>query len=83
VYERNLFVKIFTVLLLVLMSLMSVYLLTLALDHVIVRPRKLQPDTVGYSVGSAAPHVAPCCPSAGAICCCLGALSTRFPNVLL
>ena len=51
VYERNLFVKVFTVLLLLLMSIMSIYLLVLAIDHVMVRPRQLQPDTVGYSVG--------------------------------
>ena len=51
VYERNLFVKLFTVLILVLISVMSIYLLVLAIDHVMVRPRQLQPDTVGYSVG--------------------------------
>jgi hypothetical protein len=56
VYERSLFVKTFTVLLLVLMSVMSIYLLTLALDHVIVRPRQLQPDKVSYSVGKAVLH---------------------------
>ncbi len=50
VYERNLFVKIFTVLILSLIAIMSVFLLVLAVDHVMVRPRQLQPDTVGYSV---------------------------------
>ena len=30
---------------------MSIYLLVLSIDHVVFRPRQLEPDTVGYSVG--------------------------------
>jgi hypothetical protein len=33
------------------MWVMSTYLVVLSMDHVLIRPRELEPDTVGYSVG--------------------------------
>ena len=38
----------------VIMWVMSTYLVVLSLDHVLVRPRPLEPDTVGYSVSAGA-----------------------------
>lgn len=51
VYRRSYFVRFFAVLIVALMWIMSLYLVVLAVDHVLFRPRSLEPDTVGYSVG--------------------------------
>ncbi len=50
-YRRSAFTKIFAMAIVVCMWILSVYLFVLAVDHVIVRRRPLEPDTVGYSVG--------------------------------
>jgi hypothetical protein len=51
VYCRSSFVRFFAVMIVILMWIMSLYLLVLAVDHVLFRPRTLEPDTVGFSVG--------------------------------
>jgi hypothetical protein len=50
-YQRSAFVRIFTVMIMTFMWIMSIYLLVLSVDHVVFRPRTLEPDTVGFSVG--------------------------------
>ena len=50
-YCRSAFVRMFTIMIMVFMWIMSIFLLALSLDHVLIRPRSLEPDTVGYSVG--------------------------------
>jgi hypothetical protein len=50
-YRRSTFTKIFAIAIVVCMWILSIYLFVLAVDHVIVRRRPLEPDTVGYSVG--------------------------------
>jgi hypothetical protein len=50
-YRRSAFVRIFAIMIVVFMWILSIYLLALSIDHVVFRPRSLQPDTVGYSVG--------------------------------
>jgi hypothetical protein len=50
-YQRSAFTKVFAVALVVIMWVLSAYQFVLAVDHVIVRRRDLQPDTVGAAVG--------------------------------
>ncbi len=50
-YQRSNFTKIFAMFIVVTMWALSIYLLVLAVDHVIIRIRPLEADTVGYSVG--------------------------------
>ncbi len=50
-YRRSTFTQLFAMAIVVVMWILSVYLLVLAVDHVIVRRRPLEPDTVGYAVG--------------------------------
>jgi hypothetical protein len=50
-YRRSTFTQLFAVAIVIIMWILSIYLLVLAVDHVIVRRRPLEPDTVGYSVG--------------------------------
>jgi hypothetical protein len=50
-YCRSAFVRIFTIMIVVFMWILSIFLLALSIDHVVFRPRSLEPDTVGYSVG--------------------------------
>jgi hypothetical protein len=50
-YRRSTSTRMFAVCIVLCMWLLSAYLFVLAVDHVIVRRRPLQPDTVGFSVG--------------------------------
>jgi hypothetical protein len=50
-YRRSTFTRLFAVTIVVIMWVLSTYLLVLAVDHIIVRRRDLEPDTVGYAVG--------------------------------
>jgi hypothetical protein len=50
-YSRSYSTILFALMIIALMWIMSVYLLALSIDHMVFRPRRLQPDTVSYSVG--------------------------------
>jgi hypothetical protein len=50
-YKRSSFVRFFAVMIIILLWIMSVYLLVLAVDHVLIRPRQLGHDTIAYAVG--------------------------------
>lgn len=50
-YRRSNFTQLFAMTIVIIMWILSVYLLVLAVDHIIVRRRPLEPDTVGFAVG--------------------------------
>lgn len=49
-YERDTFTKFFAIFLVVNMFMMSVYMLVCALDYVVIRPREVWPEVLGYAV---------------------------------